>query len=71
VIAVCVVLVVALSWLPEIGYLTQASYQVSSGGYGELTSGTAIAAIVVFVVVAGTAGLIVGAIKLADRMSAR
>lgn len=71
VVAACVVLMVACSWLPEIGYLAQASYQVSSGGYGEVSNGTAIAAIVIFVAVAGTAGLVVGVIKLTDRMTAR
>lgn len=63
----CVVTTVAISWLPEIGYLVQAGYQASSNGYWEPVSDFMMGAVVIFVVVAGAAGLTGGMLKLTER----
>lgn len=56
-VQVCLAAIMAASWAAEIGYLPQANYQISSGGFGEEVSGFTIGMLVLFVVVAFAAGL--------------
>jgi hypothetical protein len=62
----CMAVVVAMSWFPEAGYLVQARYLISSGGYGDESSQFTFAGILLFVIIGGAAGLAGLMFKLID-----
>lgn len=63
----CMAVIVALAWVAEAGYLAQAQYQVSTGGYGQLDNGFADVAVGLFALFAFAAGVTALTVKLTDR----
>jgi len=63
----CMAVIVALAWFAEAGYLVQARYQVSSGGYSEMDNGFATVAMVLFALFAFAAGVTALTVKLTER----
>jgi hypothetical protein len=67
----CMATIVAACWLAEIGYLPPATYQISSGGFGDQNVGFTIGCLVIFAALAITCSFTAGVCKLSQRNSAR